>query len=396
VEKIYRIRTGEADEEAVTPSAFPPTRSNTLEVRRMRAIFISYRRNDTEGQAGRLFDDLKQQFGENAVFMDVAGLEAGRDFRRAIDDQVASCGVLLAIIGRQWLTAADEHGVRRLDDPMDFVRLETASALKRDIPVVPVLVQGARMPRADELPDNLKDLSYRNAVELTHARWDSDVQVLIKALRPFVQVAPAAPSASPGPTSASTASRKYALAGVAVLVLALILYGSYRGMQSDGGTQPAPTPKPDQPHQNGAVAPPVGKEPVPPSAGRGSSPEGTTPPSHGASQLVLTFRDWEGSWDLKWEFNGQWYERPLSVKAAPSGITGDYVNGSLEGRFADGDFSKVTGEIANTTNTGTTCSSGRQTGSFMLALAADGRSMEGWWDVCSEGTKWVWKAARKQ
>src|SRR6185503_7647794 len=106
----------------------------------------------------------------------------------------------------------------------------------RDIPVVPVLVQGARMPRADELPDNLKDLSYRNAVELTHPRWDSDVQVLIKALRPFVQVAPAAPSASPGSTSASTASRKYAVVGVAVLVLALILYGSYRGMQSDRAT----------------------------------------------------------------------------------------------------------------------------------------------------------------
>ena len=140
----------------------------------MRAIFISYRRSDTEGQAGRLFDDLKQHFGEDAVFMDVAGLEAGRDFRRAIDSQVASCGVLLAIIGKQWLTATDERGVRRLDDPMDFVRLETASALKRDIPVVPVLVQGARMPHADELPDNLKDLSYRNGVELTHARWDSD------------------------------------------------------------------------------------------------------------------------------------------------------------------------------------------------------------------------------
>jgi hypothetical protein len=107
----------------------------------MRAIFISYRRNDAEGQAGRLFDDLTQQFGKDAVFMDVAAIEAGRDFRRAIDEQVASCGVLLAIIGKDWLTASDDSGARRLDDPMDFVRLETASALKRDIPVIPVLVQ---------------------------------------------------------------------------------------------------------------------------------------------------------------------------------------------------------------------------------------------------------------
>ena len=97
----------------------------------MRAIFISYRRNDAEGQAGRLFDDLTRHFGTDAVFMDVAALEAGRDFRRAIDDQVASCGVLLAIIGKNWLTATDDAGKRRLDDPMDFVRFETASALKR-------------------------------------------------------------------------------------------------------------------------------------------------------------------------------------------------------------------------------------------------------------------------
>ncbi|MGH7874250.1 MAG: TIR domain-containing protein [Candidatus Binatia bacterium] len=153
----------------------------------MRAIFISYRREDAEGQAGRLFDDLARHFGEHSVFMDVAGIEPGRDFRRVIDEHVASCGVLLAMIGKNWIDAADESGRRRLEDPMDFVRLETASALKRDIPVVPVLVHGARMPRADQLPVDLADLAYRNGVELTHARWDSDVQVLIKALSPYVE-----------------------------------------------------------------------------------------------------------------------------------------------------------------------------------------------------------------
>src|SRR5262245_23391653 len=149
----------------------------------MRAIFISYRRDDTEGQSGRLYDDLVRRFGEGLVFMDVAGIEAGRDFRKAIDENVASCGVLLAVIGPTWLDAKDETGVRRLDNPMDFVRLETASALKRDIPVVPVLVRGARMPKSEHLPDDLKELAYRNGVELTHARWDSDVEVLIKALQ---------------------------------------------------------------------------------------------------------------------------------------------------------------------------------------------------------------------
>lgn len=156
----------------------------------MRAIFISYRREDAEGQAGRLFNDLAEQFGEHSVFMDVAGIEPGRDFRRAIDEQVASCGVLLALIGKSWLDAKDESGRRRLDDPMDFVRLETASAMKREIPVIPVLVQGASMPRADQLPPDLAELAYRNGVELTHARWDSDVQVLIKALRPHMELPP--------------------------------------------------------------------------------------------------------------------------------------------------------------------------------------------------------------
>ena len=153
----------------------------------MRAIFISYRREDAEGQAGRLFDDLARHFGEDSVFMDVAGIEAGRDFRRVIDENVASCGVLLAMIGKSWIDAKDESGRRRLEDPMDFVRLETASALKRDIPVVPVLVHGARMPRTEQLPEDLAELAYRNGVELTHARWDSDVQVLIKALSRYVE-----------------------------------------------------------------------------------------------------------------------------------------------------------------------------------------------------------------
>ncbi len=149
----------------------------------MRAIFISYRRNDSEGEAGRLFDDLVDQFGEDSVFMDVTTIEAGRDFRKAIDESVATCGVLLAIIGKNWLDAKDDAGKRRLDDPTDFVRLETASALRRDIPVIPVIVRGASMPHPDQLPDDLKDLAYRNFVELTHARWTPDIQLLIAALR---------------------------------------------------------------------------------------------------------------------------------------------------------------------------------------------------------------------
>lgn len=120
--------------------------------------------------------------------MDVSGIEPGRDFRKAIDESVATCSILLAVIGKNWLEASDATGHRRLDDENDFVRIELASALRRDIPVVPVLVQGVKMPQADQLPDDLKDLAYRNALELTHVRWKSDVQVLIQALRPDMDV----------------------------------------------------------------------------------------------------------------------------------------------------------------------------------------------------------------
>jgi TonB family protein len=154
----------------------------------LRAIFVSYRRNDSQGEAGRLFDDLVTHFGEQKVFMDVAGIEAGRDFRKAIEESVANCGVLLVIIGPSWLAAKNEAGVRRLDDPADFVREEVAAALRRDIPVIPVLVRGAEMPRVEQLPETLTDLAYRNCVELTHARWRSDVQLLIEPLRRLIGI----------------------------------------------------------------------------------------------------------------------------------------------------------------------------------------------------------------
>ncbi|MES1163317.1 MAG: CzcE family metal-binding protein, partial [Rhizobacter sp.] len=136
----------------------------------------------------------------------------------------ASCGVLLAVIGKNWLSVVDKEGKRRLDDPYDFVRLETASALKRDIPVIPVLVHDAGMPRAEQLPDDLKELAFRNSVELTHARWSSDVQLLIKALLPYVDTSaltpPAVPGPPPAPVSATTDRRaRWALVPLTALVL---------------------------------------------------------------------------------------------------------------------------------------------------------------------------------
>ncbi len=171
----------------------------------LRSVFVSYRRKDSEGESGRLFDDLTSHFGSESVFMDVSAIEPGRDFRKAIDQSVTTCNVLLAIIGQEWLELKDAAGRRRLEDPNDFVRLELASALRRDIPVIPVLVRGAKMPEGDRLPPDLQELVYRNAVELTHARWKSDVQLLIRALRPYLDVQPDASPRSHEPAKSPDA-----------------------------------------------------------------------------------------------------------------------------------------------------------------------------------------------
>ncbi len=212
-----------------------------------RAIFISYRRDDTEGEAGRLFDDLVRSFGDDSVFMDVSGINPGMDFRKAIDDNVAACGVLLAMIGPTWCAMKNNAGTRRLDDPNDFVRLEIASALARNVAVIPVLVHDAKMPRPEELPDNLKDLAFRNSVEITHARWNSDVQLLTQALTRYV--APTASSDTapvhatvavqlPPPTAPATKPRSSRPSGVplilgivaaAVLALGIVAYFMFRG-----------------------------------------------------------------------------------------------------------------------------------------------------------------------
>jgi len=108
-------------------------------------IFVSYRRDDSSGHAGRLFDRLAAHFGKDRIFMDIDTIEPGEDFVTIIEEAVSSCDILIAIIGRQWLKSASQN-TSRLDNPHDFVRLEIATALNRDIRVFPVLVQRASMP----------------------------------------------------------------------------------------------------------------------------------------------------------------------------------------------------------------------------------------------------------
>src|SRR5215212_74511 len=112
----------------------------------MGSVFISYRREDTEGQARALFQDLVLRLGRDSVFMDVDSIALGRDFREVLQERLALCDLMLALIGKDWLDGKDKTGRRRLENPGDFVRLEIAAALKRNIPVTPLLLQGAQMP----------------------------------------------------------------------------------------------------------------------------------------------------------------------------------------------------------------------------------------------------------
>ncbi len=163
----------------------------------MPSIFLSYRRTDAPGHAGRLYDRLVDRFGEASVFKDLDSMEPGADFGEVIEDAVARCDALIAVIGRDWLSA-DAEGLRRLDSPDDWVRLEIGNALKRKVRVIPVLVEGARMPSAADLPADLQALARRHAVELSESAWNPQVRQLIDALETLVaEASPREPGGAP-------------------------------------------------------------------------------------------------------------------------------------------------------------------------------------------------------
>lgn len=146
-------------------------------------IFINYRREDSSGTAGRLHDRLDGAFGRDKLFIDVDNIPVGMDFEAHLKSQVEACDVMLAIIGPRWLGSKDELGQRRLDNPEDFVAIELAAALDRKIPVIPVLVDGARMPKASELPESLKPLARRQSFGLRHEHFGADAETLIGKMR---------------------------------------------------------------------------------------------------------------------------------------------------------------------------------------------------------------------
>jgi TIR domain len=167
-------------------------------------IFVSYRRQETSHLAGRLYDRLADRFGDGQVFIDVDTIEPGVDFAEEISRAVATCKVLLAVIGPSWLTAGDEQGHRRLDDPDDIVRLEIEAALARDVRVIPILVEGAAIPGRQDLPESLAGLTRRNALFIRHESFRSDVGRLVTAIERVL----AAPGIVARPTAAAIAEKR--------------------------------------------------------------------------------------------------------------------------------------------------------------------------------------------
>lgn len=199
-------------------------------------IFLNYRRDDTAGHAGRLFDRLNHRF-PGRVFRDVDGIAYGLDFVEEIERKLASCQVLIVLIGKHWLTLKVEGGGRRIDDENDFVRLEVATGLRRKIRVIPVLVHGASMPRAAELPDDLKPLAKRNALEVTEPDFDNDAARLIRTLEEALGEQPARAAQEPRTPPDRKKSRVALFVGLgAAALIALVV--AVLALTRTSGTNP--------------------------------------------------------------------------------------------------------------------------------------------------------------
>ena len=199
------------------------------------SIFISYRREDSAGQAGRLYDRLCEHFGKERVFIDVDTLGPGEDFVHVLDARVSSCSALVAVIGPRWLTSLDENGHRRIDAENDYVRRELAVALKNEIWIIPALVGRAQMPRPTDLPAEISALAQRNALEITDTAFQIGAAKIVEALDAIV-----APSA----IRSRWNWRLAVVVAVCSSVLALGVVGMTRYMDRRAATVTTPASEP--------------------------------------------------------------------------------------------------------------------------------------------------------
>ena len=293
-------------------------------------IFICYRRDDAEGYAGRLYDRLDSRF-PGRIFMDVTGISPGADFTRVIQDTVGSCHVLIAIIGRHWATATDASNRRRLNLPDDYVRHEIATALNRNITVIPVLVRGAEMPSREALPPDLAPLSTRNALEISDGDFDHDMRRLIGVLENVC--GEPRPSPTPTPTPAPAKGRNNCLIfavigilglGVILFILFLVVVGILN-QPTQGAIQPSANPEYSQ---------------TPSTASQTPASEYTTSQE---AENDVNFHP-VGRWIITFEANGERYHKDLLLHGNKT-----YESGSERGNWdysADQETLILTGWLA--------------------------------------------------
>jgi len=183
VATLQAALAGSSGSMAAGPSA-PPKRFRWVHGRKLRRpmIFLCYRHEDTQGFAGRIYDRLVSKYGYEQVFRDIDSIPTGVRFPAWIESRMGQCSVVIVLIGAAWLAAKDDNGQRRLDSPKDWVRQEIETALRHDIPIIPVRVEGAPMPSEEELPQSIANLAEFENTEVADRRWDYDIGQLIQAI----------------------------------------------------------------------------------------------------------------------------------------------------------------------------------------------------------------------
>jgi hypothetical protein len=190
-------------------------------------IFISYRRVESIHQAGRIYDDLVAHFGKAAVFKDVDSIPAGVDFRSHLNQVLATCQAACVIVGPAWLSQTTADGQRRLDGPQDFVRIEVEALLARNIPVIPILIDGATIPAADDLPESLQALSFRQAVAVrADPDFHHDMEKVIAALKQILGASAAGRTNAPAGKRTPSLSRAKVGIGIGVAVPLIAVAGA--------------------------------------------------------------------------------------------------------------------------------------------------------------------------
>lgn len=225
-------------------------------------IILSYRRDDSAGVTGRIFDRLAQEFGTDRVFMDIDSMPAGVDFHDHLQAILANCGALLVVIGKSW-RAQRKGQPSRIMDPDDWVRIEVETALQREIPVIPLLIDGAVMPSRDQLPESLWPLLRRNALPIDSGRdFHAQLTRLTRDLRAQLEPGAAQPGSIAGSPAPQAVARSSAQApnwqaiGRWVITLALIIVlGAIAITGANRGSRDSPEQQSDRSLPNPPAVP---------------------------------------------------------------------------------------------------------------------------------------------